>query len=563
MAALHKKSKKFTLITFFLLIFQTSCTENPINESKVFDPTYPASGVSQEQTLIPEMVEETDFVVNGSPSIWLDPIVSSQFEDEKLGISESLIITDKQQANYWVETTTSGNSDLIIYEQLFVLSVPFISQFTNFSFEDLQQTWLTGQHNGSEIFIWVNSKEFVKLKEIMGEKGGENVTLSEEKPALCEEQNCLRICDFLDIDPQWRIIPIDNNSPLSKQFDSERYPLFYRIGVNQNPLVDNEHFPTLDVEKKTNFNPSKLTSILVTGTTALVRNTAFQIEQNGYSFPYLNIQDLLKSVDLVHISNEVPFYSNCPPAVPVRPEMRFCSDPEYVNILLEMGTDIVELTGNHLLDWGEDAFLETLTVYDENDIQYYGGGINEEEAKQPLKYDHNGNKFAFLGCNVTGPENNWATEDEPGSLKCNLNEMEEIIRDLKQQGFNVIFTFQHFEFNTFRAVKQMQDDFWRIAQAGADIVSGSQAHYPHGIDFVESSFIHYGLGNFLFDQMYTYWGMATIDIHYFYENEYINTEQIAIINENYGQPRIMTLEERELLLNKIYSNSFYYEKSEQ
>jgi poly-gamma-glutamate synthesis protein (capsule biosynthesis protein) len=301
----------------------------------------------------------------------------------------------------------------------------------------------------------------------------------------------------------------------------------------------------------------------VTGTTALVRNTAFQIEQNGYSFPYLNIQDLLKSVDLVHISNEVPFYSNCPPAVPVRPEMRFCSDPEYVNILLEMGTDIVELTGNHLLDWGEDAFLETLTVYDENDIQYYGGGINEEEAKQPLKYDHNGNKFAFLGCNVTGPENNWATEDEPGSLKCNLNEMEEIIRDLKQQGFNVIFTFQHFEFNTFRAVKQMQDDFWRIAQAGADIVSGSQAHYPHGIDFVESSFIHYGLGNFLFDQMYTYWGMATIDIHYFYENEYINTEQIAIINENYGQPRIMTLEERELLLNKIYSNSFYYEKSEQ
>lgn len=563
MAALHKKSKKFTLITFFLLIFQTSCTENPINESKVFDPTYPASGVSQEQTLIPEMVEETDFVVNGSPSIWLDPIVSSQFEDEKLGISESLIITNKQQANYWVETTTSGNSDLIIYEQLFVLSVPFISQFTNFSFEDLQQTWLTGQHNGSEIFIWVNSKEFVKLKEIMGEKGGENVTLSEEKPALCEEQNCLRICDFLDIDPQWRIIPIDNNSPLSKQFDSERYPLFYRIGVNQNPLVDNEHFPTLDVEKKTNFNPSKLTSILVTGTTALVRNTAFQIEQNGYSFPYLNIQDLLKSVDLVHISNEVPFYSNCPPAVPVRPEMRFCSDPEYVNILLEMGTDIVELTGNHLLDWGEDAFLETLTVYDENDIQYYGGGINEEEAKQPLKYDHNGNKFAFLGCNVTGPENNWATEDEPGSLKCNLNEMEEIIRDLKQQGFNVIFTFQHFEFNTFRAVKQMQDDFWRIAQAGADIVSGSQAHYPHGIDFVESSFIHYGLGNFLFDQMYTYWGMATIDIHYFYENEYINTEQIAIINENYGQPRIMTLEERELLLNKIYSNSFYYEKSEQ
>jgi poly-gamma-glutamate capsule biosynthesis protein CapA/YwtB (metallophosphatase superfamily) len=32
------------------------------------------------------------------------------------------------------------------------------------------------------------------------------------------------------------------------------------------------------------------------------------------------------------------------------------------------------------------------------------------------------------------------------------------------------------------------------------IVSGSQAHQPHGFEFYNGSLIHYGLGNLFFDQ---------------------------------------------------------------
>ena len=41
----------------------------------------------------------------------------------------------------------------------------------------------------------------------------------------------------------------------------------------------------------------------------------------------------------------------------------------------------------------------------------------------------------------------------------------------------------------------------RVADAGATMVSGSQAHYPHIMEFRGESFIHYGLGNLFFDQM--------------------------------------------------------------
>jgi poly-gamma-glutamate synthesis protein (capsule biosynthesis protein) len=365
--------------------------------------------------------------------------------------------------------------------------------------------------------------------------------------------------NFLHSDPEWRIITIENQSPLTSNFNVNTYQLAYRIYLNVNTKLENGFQFSDLIEPQSNFDQSLLTSVLVSGTTALVRNTASQIEQFGFDFPTRNLEALFDSVDIIHISNEVPFYSKCPPAVPVRKEMRFCSDPEYIETLKLMGVDVVELTGNHLLDWGPEAFLETLSVYEENGLETYGGGRTIEDAEKPLVIEHNGNRIAFLGCNLPGPENNWVSDDRPGSLPCDLDKLQNTIIELSQRGINPIFTFQHNEFNTFRATQNMREDFWKMAKAGAVIVSGSQAHYPQGIDFIDSSFIHYGLGNFLFDQMYSYWAMATLDVHYFYNNQYINTHQFPIINENFGQPRLMNEEEAELLFEKIYGNSFYYQ----
>jgi hypothetical protein len=43
--------------------------------------------------------------------------------------------------------------------------------------------------------------------------------------------------------------------------------------------------------------------------------------------------------------------------------------------------------------------------------------------------------------------------------------------------------------------------FLPLAEAGAAIVSGSQAHYPQSFAFVDDRLVHFGLGNFFFDQM--------------------------------------------------------------
>lgn len=492
-------------------------------------------------------------------TIWIDPLFENSDKLSGFNFSGLEKIENKKEADYWIETTNNDGSETkIIYNDIIILSVPFTNQIKNLSYSELKSIWMGESKKYDNYWIWITPELETKLLNIFGVSQGASTISSTSKPDICDQSNCFHIANFNDANPLWRIIEVDNQSPLNPEFDKANYPLINRLYLNRNIEKSDFDSDLINFETQSNFNEELLTSVLMTGTTALVRNIAAQIEQNGYSFPLENLESIFSDVDIIHISNEVPFYSACPPAIPVRQEMRFCTDPAYIEVFHRMGVNVVELTGNHLLDWGPDAFLETLSLYESNDFEVYGGGKTPEEAKEPLLIENNGNKIAFLGCNLPGPDNNWVSGDRPGSLPCNLDELVESIIKLREEGFNPIFTFQHNEFNTFRATQQMRDDFWKMAKAGAVVVSGSQAHYPQGIDFVDQTFIHYGLGNFLFDQMYSYWGMATIDVHYFYDNQYINTRQLAIINENFGQPRLMNDEEAELLYEKIYLNSFYY-----
>jgi poly-gamma-glutamate synthesis protein (capsule biosynthesis protein) len=103
---------------------------------------------------------------------------------------------------------------------------------------------------------------------------------------------------------------------------------------------------------------------------------------------------------------------------------------------------------------------------------------------------------------------------------------------------------------------QQRADFRALAEAGAAIVSGSQAHQPQGFDFHTGAFIHYGLGNLFFDQM---WSLETrqefIDRHVFYDGRHISTELLTAILEDYSRPRPMTPDERKVLLDAAFAAS--------
>ena len=136
----------------------------------------------------------------------------------------------------------------------------------------------------------------------------------------------------------------------------------------------------------TNRDPAKMTTLVMTGVTALVRATAFTMNAKGITYPGRDIRDWLVGADIAHISNEVPFAANCPPPDPSQTRrLVFCSDPRYIDLLRYIGTDVIELTGNHFGDYGEEAMMETLAIYNEKGLPYYGGGKDLEDARKTLK----------------------------------------------------------------------------------------------------------------------------------------------------------------------------------
>lgn len=290
----------------------------------------------------------------------------------------------------------------------------------------------------------------------------------------------------------------------------------------------------------TNFDPQKLSSVVLTGTTALTRGTGRLMDETGNLYPAELIGDLLRSADITHISNEVSFDPGCDLE---GSGTKFCSKPQYFDLLKAIGTDIVELTGNHELDYGSEPFINTLNLYEQNDFPFYGGGRDLPAAAMPVKIETNGNQIAFLGCNSVGPRSNLATETSPGSNPCDAERLKNTIEQLRSEGYNVIVTFQHMEVCQPEPVGPQRGDFQRASDAGATIVSGSQGHCPQVMEFRGDTVIHYGLGNLFFDQMNKIERMSFLDRYWFYENRLIGVEPIAIIRDDEAQPRLMTSEE--------------------
>ncbi len=435
---------------------------------------------------------------------------------------------------------------------IYVLVAPFPTVTDGVSADELRRAW-AGEPGGPFAGrpLWMTTSTLAAFSAKWGAPGPGSVRSAPADQLLDAawgEQPAWGIVPFESLEPRWKVLTVDGQSPIHKDFDQASYPLVVNFSLQ----------PSSFTLPPSNRDPSKLTTLVMTGVTALVRATAFRMEQKGVTYPARDIGDLLRSADLTHISNEVPFAKGCPYPDPNQLTLKFCSDPRYIELMEDVGADIVELTGNHFQDYGSAATLYTLELYKQRGWQYYGGGADLQDASQAITLEHNGNRLAFIGCNPVGPPGAWATETRPGAAPCNYDWMHIEIARLRAEGYLPIATFQYFEYYTPIPTDKQKSDFRGMAEAGALIVNGSQAHLPQAMEFYSGAFIHYGLGNLFFDQMdipVVGTRREFIDRHVFYAGKYISTELLTAMLEDYARPRPMTTSERIQFLQDIFSAS--------
>jgi hypothetical protein len=417
----------------------------------------------------------------------------------------------------------------------YALVTPFPTKTDDVALSDIQNNWSgvpSGPFTGRP--LWMDANTLAAFTALWGApaSGAVNVAAAGQLvDSAWADRSAWALIPFEALEPRWKVLGVDGQSPVHNDFQPDLYPL--KINYRLQPAVFS--LPS------TNREAGKLTVLAMTGVTALVRGTADRMEKYGVLYPGEAIRDVLRLADLTHV---------------------FCSNPRYIALLEDIGVDIVELTGNHMLDYGPEAFLNTLDMYDSRGWKYFGGGRDLQASLQPLLVEHNGNRLAFIGCNYAGPPSDWATDSRPGSTPCDFDYMAAEVADLRSQGYLPIVTFQYVEFYYPEPTGQEKEDFRQMTLAGAVIVSGSQSHVPAAMEFEAGAFIHYGLGNLFFDQMSHEMPDGSliydtrnvfVDRSIFYDGRYIGTELLTYIIEDYARPRPMTESERIGFLSEIFS----------
>lgn len=455
---------------------------------------------------------------------------------------------------------------------IYVLAAPFPTITDQFSFQSLLHLWKDGTISESGPTTLLVTPETRTLFEAIWGKPSprvQTIPSGELLQAAWDQHTAWAILPFEELQPRWKVIAIDGQNPLHKDFQPDPYPLTLTLGLEGNPsLIDeltqccgaaSDH-PLLPPTNRPN---SKLTTVVLTGVTALVRGTAALMGQFGVNYPARDILPWLQQADILHISNEVAFAENCP-----NPNnwqgLAFCSQPRTIQLLDDIGTDVIDLAGDHFADWGKPAMLYTLQLYRQRGWQVYGGGENESIAKRPALFEVNGNRIAFLGCNAKEKVYATAGPDSPGAIHCDWNWLEPAILDVRAKGYLPIVTFQHQEYYEYKARPALQADFRHAAQAGAVAVSGSQAHQPQAMEFSGDAFLHYGLGNLFFDQVYSQEGTdeAFIDRYVFFNGRLISIEILTIRFVDYARSRPMTPAERASLLQTVFAASGWIRDSQ-
>ena len=457
----------------------------------------------------------------------------------------------------WVEGDTAADVRLTINDGtplahwLYVVAAPFATVADDTTWPAVTAGWATGASDLGRLMV--DPATEAALSAVWGPSGGAQVVANDFVGAVWAARPAWIIVPFEHLRPEWKVIRLDGRSPLTHDFSGDGYPLALPMTVTGDAAAVEAflaHWPG----PATNRDPGKLTRVAMTGVTALVRATAAEMEENGLLWPGEEVGPVLQGADIAHVSNEVSFAADCPVPDPFG-GTTFCSRDPYFELLTHLGIDVIELTGNHLNDYGRDPLVRSLEMYAAAGMQWFGGGRDLADASRAAIFEHNGNRIAFVGCNPVGPANDWALADAAGSRPCG-DDLTAQIAQLRAEGYTVLATLQYIEHYIYNAPPDQQAAFYALAAAGANAVSGSQAHHAQGFAFENGAFIHYGPGNLFFDQMDMMGTRQTfVDTYVVYDNRLIGVELWTGLIESWARPRLMTPEERADLLQTVFQAS--------
>jgi poly-gamma-glutamate capsule biosynthesis protein CapA/YwtB (metallophosphatase superfamily) len=229
------------------------------------------------------------------------------------------------------------------------------------------------------------------------------------------------------------------------------------------------------------------------------------LPQKGANFPFEQIKKEFDEVDIVSGNLESPFAHDVKkPEFLMKTPLK--ANPAYVEGLKWAGFNVMNLSNNHILDYGERAAAGTQEILEGNGIEHFGYGKDIESAKQLKVISVGSLKIGFIGyTDVVIDSPFYAGTDTRGIVKFDITSArEDTTRNKKQVDILVINL--HWGIEYFHLPSPEQITHARnLIDSGADIVIGHHPHVLQGIERYKGGVIAYSLGNFVFSEILWEW----------------------------------------------------------
>jgi poly-gamma-glutamate capsule biosynthesis protein CapA/YwtB (metallophosphatase superfamily) len=498
-----------------------------------------------------------DIYLDDIGSYYSDEFVSSLSAIQYQEINRFNFVDDIEDADIVIK---QGESDEPLHTQYllpvghfyWVKDVVFSEDILNGEYEVLLEEEVYSNYSS----ILKKNYEGVEFKEVSN-------LLEELKDEDC---NCIGMVTPQDLSKEYKLLKYNNRYYLDSFDAGIKISLILEKRNDEIPLDFVKDIITTNVElESSDFNEDNVAKVNMTGVTAMGRRVIEAMnDRNDYDYPAEKIAGFLSDADLTHTSNEVSFVDGCS----VYSGLRFCSRPEAIATLKAIGADLIELTGNHNNDFGSTNNTKTIELYKSEGMEYFGGGLNSEDAAKPYITEIDGSKIAFLGYNyydaiVAGGTNALAGSNKAGANPYSESKMKSDIESIREDVDVIIVDLQFQECYSYppgdviypicyKPISNQASTFRKAIDFGADIVIGTQAHQPQTYELYGDGVIFYGLGNLFFDQsMWIGTRQGIILTHYFIDGQLIQTKITPTIYDSSLQVEPASKEEAKLLLELL------------
>ena len=184
--------------------------------------------------------------------------------------------------------------------------------------------------------------------------------------------------------------------------------------------------------------------------------------------------------------------------VPAKNKVNFCSDRSYIKETFGKFPIAVNLANNHIMDYGDTAFIKTIDFLTKNNIAYFGAGNEKNNFNNPAIVHIEDKKIALLGYSCVTTNAVFGKKGAYGSALLDNNKvLYDIERCLTKVDYIVINL--HWGNEDFRYPKPKDVQQARtFVDAGADLIIGHHAHVIQSFEIYKEKNIFYGLGHFIF-----------------------------------------------------------------